>query len=94
LFFVPYFYAYYGFFSLLFWLSSLVIFRLKSASNAGRNEKPIMKETHSYPLRGIDPDLWLKICHFCLDEGITKKEFILEAMRFFMENVAIGKKDE
>jgi len=50
-------------------------------------------DTKKYLLRGIDPDRWIEIKHFCLDEGITMKEFILAAIDFFIKHQNIINED-
>ncbi len=39
-----------------------------------------------YLLRGIPPELFTQIKHFCYDEGITIKEFMLNAIMVYMQH--------
>ena len=66
---------------------------LNSSNKTSQIKKEMPRDTKKYLLRGIDPDRWIEIKHFCLDEGITMKEFILSAIDFFIENQNITKSD-
>ncbi len=45
------------------------------------------RDLQKYLLRGIDRVLYLRIRHFCVEEGITIKEFMLQAIRFYLNHV-------
>jgi hypothetical protein len=47
----------------------------------------LQKKLKEYLLRGIDPELYTGIKHFCLDEGITVKEFMLKAIEHYFDDI-------
>ena len=51
------------------------------------------KKLKQFLLRGIEPGLYLNIRHFCLEEGITIKEFILQAIRYYY-NYVMGTEED
>lgn len=48
---------------------------------------PAKPKVREYLLKGIDSGLYLRIRHFCVEEGITIKEFMLQAIRFYLNHV-------
>ncbi len=48
---------------------------------------PGKSKGRKYLLKDIESGLYLRIRHFCLEEGITIKEFMLQAIRFYLNHV-------
>ncbi len=42
-------------------------------------------KSHNYLLRGINEPLWIKMRHFCVDNNLTTKAFMLNSIVFYIE---------
>jgi len=42
------------------------------------------KKYWNYILRRVDPDLGKRVKHFCVDEGITIREFIIKSIEYYL----------